>query len=74
MNLKKKMALSLTVVLALGTVAPVYAEEAPKEIKIGLAQINNTNSYYIGASKAFNEAADYFGYTLDEQYCENSLE
>lgn len=74
MNLKKKMALSLTVVLALGTVLPVYAEEAPKEVKIGLAQINNTNSYYIGASKAFNEAADYFGYTLDEQYCENSLE
>jgi ABC-type sugar transport system substrate-binding protein len=42
--------------------------------KIGLVQINNTNSYYIGASQAFHEAAEYFGYTLDEQFCENSLE
>ena len=42
--------------------------------KVGLVQINNTNSYYIGASKAFHEGAEKYGITLDEQFCENSLE
>lgn len=42
--------------------------------KIGLVQINNTNSYYIGASEAFHEGAEQYGFTLDEQFCENSLE
>lgn len=42
--------------------------------KIGLVQINTTNSYYVGASEAFHKAANDFGYELDEQFAENSLE
>lgn len=42
--------------------------------KIGLVQINTTNSYYVGASEAFHKGAEDFGYELDEQFAENSLE
>ena len=42
--------------------------------KIGLVQINFTNPYYTGASEAFPEAADYFGYELVEQSAENIIE
>ncbi|MGB4609769.1 MAG: sugar ABC transporter substrate-binding protein [Saccharofermentanales bacterium] len=42
--------------------------------RIGLVQINNTNSYYIGASEAFHKGANDLGIELDEQFAENSLE
>ena len=41
---------------------------------IGLCQINSTNTYYVDASRAFHEAADAYGYKLDEQFAENSIE
>lgn len=69
---KKLTAILLSLVLTLVLISAASAETAAKTI--GLVQINNTNSYYVGASEAFHKGAADFGYELDEQFAQNSLE
>lgn len=70
--MKKVVAIILVLVLAVGMLSFASAEGGKK--KIGLVQINNTNSYYVGASEAFHKGAADFGYELDEQFAENDLD
>lgn len=69
--MKKVLALVLVLTFITGLFCVASAEGTKK---IGLVQINNTNSYYIGASEAFHKGAKDFGYELDEQFAENSLD
>lgn len=70
--LRKLTAIVVSLILVLALFSFASAETATKTI--GLVQINNTNSYYVGASEAFHKGAADFGYELDEQFAQNSLE
>ena len=68
--MKRIIAVALSLAILLSLVSVTTAETK----KVGLVQINNTNSYYVGASEAFHKGASDYGIELDEQFAENSLE